>query len=136
VTRKRRILLLTFTVLFITSVCYYFYAQRKCAVQVDCLYIRYACGDCYPRYNVRRVISRGCNLKLLNEDISLEFNNDDLSNRFDRETPVNIVSPAYFLEGHIHYSIWKRHYILTVSNFTYIKKDSSYYETIPPYDFD
>lgn len=103
----------------------YLQLTQKHNVKVMCNYMMYACGDCYPQYNVKEIISGNRELKIIGKDINIEFDNPKEEDIFNQKTPICVICLDYYLTGQIRYSLWKGNYILHVSNYSIILPDST-----------
>ncbi|HND89297.1 MAG TPA: hypothetical protein PK971_13260, partial [Saprospiraceae bacterium] len=54
-------------------------------IQLQCHYMAYACGDCYPQYRVEKVAEgRAAKQELLGKDINLEFESEEKRQVFEQ----------------------------------------------------
>lgn len=119
------ILIIVIVSSIIMAVTSYLQLTQKQYVKVICNYMMYACGDCYPQYNVKEIISGNSELKIVGQDINIEFDNPKAEKQFNEKTPICVICLDYYLSGQIRYSLWKGNYILNVSNYSIILPDST-----------
>ncbi|AEV97020.1 hypothetical protein A4D02_18370 [Niastella koreensis] len=86
-------------------------------VSVNCHYLAYACGDCYPRYNVSKVSPASLGKKLLNQDIDIEFASTRQEQEFNRKIVTCAICYNFDLKGDLFYSSKEGCYVLKVASY-------------------
>jgi hypothetical protein len=86
-------------------------------VHVLCKNMMYACGDCYPQYNVKLVMPESLGKKLSKQDIDIEFENSREEQKFEKKKGICGICYDYDLKGDLYYSLRKRCYVLKVSRY-------------------
>lgn len=77
-------------------------------IQLQCQYMAYACGDCYPQYQVGKVFEgRAAQQELLGKDIHLEFESEEKQQAFERLQRDCPICFLYKLRGNLRYSSTK-----------------------------
>jgi hypothetical protein len=126
------------TVLF-STVNYIFDKKLKYNVIIMCRYIRYACGDCYPRYRVDKVFSGIKDSTLLGKDIYIKYL-DTAHEKVINNTYMKCASCFnFYYKGDIKYSVFNGFFTLTVDSVSIIPEFDSccndtgihYYEDYP-----
>lgn len=99
----------------------YFLKFAKYHVQndviVNCMHMGYACGDCYPQYNVHKVSPVSLQKKLLNQDIDIEFANSKREAEFNKKIDVCRICYIFDFKGDLFYSSKKGCYVLKVARY-------------------
>lgn len=77
-------------------------------------YMAYACGDCYPQYNLKAVLQSKKNLEnLVCEDFDISFKSAALEKQIEKETEECAICYDYIYTGYIKYA-WSRGYLFEV----------------------
>ena len=86
-------------------------------IQLQCRYMAYACGDCYPQYQVEKVFEgRAAQQELLGKDIYLEFEDEQKQREFEGLEANCAFCFLYKLRGDLRHSFAKG-YILKVKEY-------------------
>lgn len=119
--KKKRLLMFIAAAVIIASatVWYFNFSKFKIRenVSVECNYIRYACGDCYPRYNVTTVNPSVLTSKLKGKDIDIEFSSKEQEAAFKKQIGICDGCYKYSLRGDLFYSQKKDCYVLKIKKF-------------------
>lgn len=86
-------------------------------VNVECRYMAYACGDCYPQYKVKKVKPASLGTKLTGKVIAIEFSNEKQEIEFGKQTSRCIICYNYSLSGTLYYSRKMDCYVLKLQKF-------------------
>lgn len=91
--------------------------KEKNDIQLQCRYMAYACGDCYPQYKITDVLNDSiAKRELSGKDINLEFENEEKEQEFVQLQGNCGICFLYKFKGDLRYSITKGH-ILKVSDY-------------------
>jgi uncharacterized membrane protein YGL010W len=125
---KRKYLLLTALFLVIlTTAAVYFFTSAKYQIQkdvsVNCMYMGYACGDCYPQYNVSKVLPSSLEKKLLKKDIDIEFANKEQKEQFEKKVGICGICYIYEFKGNLYYSEKKNCFVIKLTDYNLKLKD-------------
>jgi hypothetical protein len=108
----------------------YFLIENSYSVEdivVKSRYMFYACGDCYPQYNIEEVVNSKIQLsKIIGQDFDIEFEDVKIQDSFESSSRKCQFCTKYLFEGDLNYSILKRHYILNVRKYNLIINKSCY----------
>ena len=77
----------------------------------------YACGDCYPQYNVQTFAPASLKKKLLGKDIDIEFTSKKQEQRFNTKAGDFGICNQYNLTGDLYYSFRKGCYVMKLSKY-------------------
>lgn len=125
---KRRSLLITLlSLVTIATAAAYFFKTAKYAigenVSVKCMYMAYACGDCYPQYNVRDVSPLSLKKQLLKKDIDIEFASEGQEEEFKKNVGICGICYMYDFKGHLFYSKKKKCFVIKLDDYKLKLKD-------------
>jgi len=125
---KRKYLLGTLLSLAVlTAAAAFFFTSFKYSVQKDvsvsCVYMAYACGDCYPQYNVRNVKPSDVERKILNKDVDIEFVNKEQKDAFEKQVEACGICYIYEFKGELFYSKKKKCYVIKLREYKMTMKD-------------
>lgn len=93
-------------------------------VRVTCMYMAYACGDCYPQYNVENVLPSSLEKKLLNNDIDIEFASKEQEQLFKKKVGRCRICYKFDFKGDLFYSEKKNCYVIKLGNYKMQLKDN------------
>lgn len=127
--RIKRILFISLATLAIVLIIVYFTTSLeyriKQNVTIKCNYVAYACGDCYPRYNVQHISTPSLEPKLLRKDIDIRFSNRDQQKKFEKQVGICGICYTYRLSGNLSYSIKQNCYILRINNYNLLLENKN-----------
>lgn len=113
------IILLSFVAIVIAAVL--FFTSAKIDIQknvsVKCMYMAYACGDCYPQYNVRDVYPSSLRQKLLKKDIDIEFASKEQEKEFIKKVGICRICYKFDFNGDLFYSEKKNCYVIKLDSY-------------------
>jgi hypothetical protein len=82
----------------------YFTVSTKTNVQLQCIYMAYACGDCYSQYRVQQVYApSSMRDKLMNKDIAVVFDNARQEAAFNDKVGDCLICYVFDLRGTISF---------------------------------
>jgi len=93
------------------------YREHK-NVTITCRYAMYACGDCYPQYNVLKVKPTALTGWLKGKDVDVVFANAQQEKEFhSKESKFFWLNDSYVLTGDLYFSARKWCYVLDLKRY-------------------
>ena len=123
--RKYLLVIVLSLVMLATSAVYFKSAKYNIQknVSVKCVYMAYACGDCYPQYSVSEVLPSSLDKKLLKKDIDIEFASKEQEEEFKKQIGVCGICHTYDFKGDLYYSNKKGCYVIKLGEYKLKLKD-------------
>lgn len=125
--KRKYLLALTLVFLLLTTGAIYFFTLAEYAVKrnviVTCRYMGYACGDCYPQYNVNEVLPSSLKKKLIAKDIDIEFESDKQEEEFTKKISSCSICYIYNFKGDLYYSEKEDCYVVKLRDYSLKVKD-------------
>lgn len=101
--------------------------EKKSKVKVKCYFMAYACGDCYPKYKIKQVLSSE-NIPdslLLERELKIEYLSSKIEQQIDTLTSKCAICYDFFIEGSLYYQHRKEYSILQVDKCVAQLRDST-----------
>lgn len=98
-------------------------------IKVECRYVAYACGDCYPKYVVEYVSSSILKKSLIDKNIYLEFESNQEDEKLDNKIGQYATCYRIILFGDLEYDPFKKYgYTLKVAKYILKKRKDCFPE--------
>jgi len=124
---KLKILIGVFVLVAIGTI--YYFIPKKISVskvKIQCNYMAYACGDCYPQYRVNEILEGNNNEvdKILNTELIVEFEDKKMEQEMDKNTAKCVICYNFTFTGDLKYSKSKGKYFVAQTVDYQLKNDS------------
>lgn len=86
-------------------------------IRLKCIYMAYACGDCYPNHKITKIVNGPSSIDLINKEINVEFAEKELEVKFDKEVKNCAICYDYEFFGDLEYSIFDGYYTLSIKEY-------------------
>jgi len=120
--------LIAILVLVLIGVAYYLFPKKlsDSKMKIKCNYMAYACGDCYPQYNVKEILEgddqKTC--KIIGTDLIVEFKDKTAEQIVDKNTAKCVICYDFVFTGNLKHSAWKGTYFVADSVNYKLRNDS------------
>lgn len=117
----RNSLIILVVILLGAAIFLYLKPINKGHVTIQCKYMAYSCGTCYPQYQIKRIhSSKDCNVEdIINKDLYVVFKNKTTEKKLDKQIMKHCyICYDYFFKGDLKYFLLKKYY--------YMEPDTAY----------
>lgn len=88
-------------------------------VRLKCLYMAYACGDCYPQYKIQELYEpKTYGREIIGKDLDVSFESREEESKFEQEVGACGICYSYDFKGNLSYSYRKKCYELKVFSYS------------------
>jgi len=107
-----------FIIALISILSFNYQKSNNKEVKLKCVYMAYACGDCYPQYKVEAVLyPDNISKKVMGKEIYVEFKDREMEDKLTQEVHQCAICYYYIFSGELKYSIFKKAYTLEIDEF-------------------